>query len=71
MPVSEAFPWESAMKFGLGVLKLSPLEFWAMTPRELQAAYSAHAQTSNLQTPIARPKFENLMKKFPDKDKPI
>lgn len=66
--MSEAFPWENAMKIGLGVLRLSPLQFWAMTPRELQAAYSAHAQTENLQMPIARTEFETLMKKFPDKD---
>jgi uncharacterized phage protein (TIGR02216 family) len=28
------------MEIGLGVLSLSPLVFWAMTPRELQAALS-------------------------------
>jgi Phage tail assembly chaperone protein, TAC len=29
------FPWKQAIGFGLGVLKLSPEQFWRMTPREL------------------------------------
>jgi hypothetical protein len=31
------FPWDEAMAFGLGRLRLSPHSFWAMTPRELAA----------------------------------
>ncbi len=27
------FPWREAIGFGLGVLRLSPAQFWAMTPR--------------------------------------
>ena len=64
----KAFPWENAMKFGLGVLKLSPTDFWAMTPRELQAAYFVHAQITQAQMPIGQVDFTNLMKKFPDKE---
>jgi len=30
------------MAFGLGVLKLPPAVFWAMTPRELEAALAGH-----------------------------
>jgi uncharacterized phage protein (TIGR02216 family) len=33
------FPWGSVLAFGLGVLRLSPRDFWAMTPRELNAAF--------------------------------
>ena len=32
------FPWDEAMAFGFGVLRLCPQAFWAMTPRELHAA---------------------------------
>ena len=32
------FPWKQAMGFGLGVLRLSPQQFWSMTPRELACA---------------------------------
>lgn len=32
------FPWDEAMAFGFGVLRLCPQAFWAMTPRELAAA---------------------------------
>ena len=35
------FPWSDVMAFGLGVLKLTPAEFWAMTPRELGHAVNA------------------------------
>jgi uncharacterized phage protein (TIGR02216 family) len=32
------FPWKQAIGFGLGVLRLSPDQFWRMTPRELACA---------------------------------
>ena len=35
---AEPFPWDEAMEAGLGALRLSPCVFWAMTPRELEAA---------------------------------
>jgi uncharacterized phage protein (TIGR02216 family) len=38
---ADAFPWEEAMGFGFGVLRLSPSVFWAMTPRELDHAVRA------------------------------
>ncbi len=31
------FPWDEAMRFGLGVLRLPPDVFWKITPRELAA----------------------------------
>jgi uncharacterized phage protein (TIGR02216 family) len=33
------FPWDSVLAFGLGVLRLSPRDLWAATPRELNAAF--------------------------------
>ena len=52
------------MAFGFGVLRLSSCDFWALTPRELQAAADgAHGR--------ARPRFSRaalreLMQAFPD-----
>jgi uncharacterized phage protein (TIGR02216 family) len=52
------------MQFGFGILRLSPDEFWAMTPRELGTAFNAihpgGTRTFDRQT------MEELMKKFPD-----
>ena len=42
----DAFPWGEAMAFGLGVLRLPPAAFWAMTPRELAAAMGTMAMTA-------------------------
>lgn len=61
-----AFPWENAMRFGLGVLRLAPREFWAMTPRELSVAFSVHSKQPQSQAPIKGTDFASLMKKFPD-----
>jgi uncharacterized phage protein (TIGR02216 family) len=59
-----AFPWERAMGFGLGVLRLSPDAFWRMTPRELAAA--AQAIFGRVSAPLQRSTFCDLMKRFPD-----
>ena len=53
------------MGFGLGVLRLSPDAFWRMTPRELAAAIEALAPPRA--APLAREKFDALMRRFPDR----
>jgi uncharacterized phage protein (TIGR02216 family) len=58
-----AFPWKEAIGFGLGVLKLSPEQFWRMTPREL--AYAVEA-VSGRRAPLDRAAFDELMKRYPD-----
>jgi len=60
-----AFPWAVAMQFGFGVLKLTPSQFWAMTPRELQSAYEAFAGRTGA-APMARSRLEALMVAHPD-----
>jgi uncharacterized phage protein (TIGR02216 family) len=58
------FPWKHAMRFGLGMLRLSPDAFWRMTPRELAAAIEAV-----LGAPAAaldRASFAALRTRFPD-----
>jgi len=57
-----AFPWAVLMGAGFGLLRLSTHDFWAMTPREICAAFAeqpGHAAFS-------RPRFEQLMQAFPD-----
>ncbi len=67
----KAFPWQNAMAFGLGTLRLSPEQFWAMTPRELEAAFVAINQTGERVDPMNRRDFDRLMSAFPDKEKQI
>ena len=57
------FPWDEAMQFGFGVLKLSPQTFWAMTPRELAQAVIAVRGDA---MPMDRPALDALMQQFPD-----
>jgi len=62
------FPWDRAMAIGLGVLRLSPDQFWRMTPREFAAAlrglYGEPAAR------IDRASFDELAKRFPDRKSP-
>ncbi|MEW6451157.1 MAG: rcc01693 family protein [Pseudomonadota bacterium] len=62
--VGAPFPWRDAIGFGLGVLRLSPRDFWSMTPRELACAIEA--VTGHTGAPFARVAFDNLMRRFPD-----
>lgn len=63
MSATKPFPWEEAIGFGLGVLKLSPQAFWAMTPRELALAIRA---LTGATAPLVRSDLRDLMKRFPD-----
>ena len=61
---ARAFPWEAAMGFGFGILRLGPAAFWAMTPRELAAAHRALA--GPVTAPPNRTRLAELMAAFPD-----
>ena len=58
------FPWDAAIGFGLGVLKLPPDAFWRMTPRELALAVRAIRRPEA--EPIARETLDALAARFPD-----
>ncbi|MBX9710090.1 MAG: phage tail assembly chaperone [Xanthobacteraceae bacterium] len=58
------FPWAQAIGFGLGVLRLPPAHFWAMTPREL--AFAIAAVRGPAREPIDRASLDELMSRFPD-----
>jgi uncharacterized phage protein (TIGR02216 family) len=49
--------------FGLGVLRLSPAQFWRMTPRELAAALDG---ASGRGPALTRAIFNDLMTRYPD-----
>jgi uncharacterized phage protein (TIGR02216 family) len=57
------FPWAAAMQFGLGLLRLSPKEFWTMTPAELLALGGAPRPSAP-----SRREFEALRLGWPDTD---
>ena len=57
------FPWDAAIGFGLGVLRLSPAAFWAMTPRELALAITS---VTGGATPLQRSDLTKLMTRYPD-----
>jgi len=61
-----AFPWDEAMSVGLGLLRLSPRDFWRMTPRELAGALKPLAARAG--APTSRGGLDDLMRRFPDGD---
>lgn len=63
-----AFPWADAMRLGLGILRLAPKDFWAMTPRELAGAYEGVSGIAANARPLDRSNLEALMQRFPDKE---
>lgn len=65
MTLFTPFPWDQAMGFGFGVLRLSPETFWRMTPREL--AHAIRAVRGPGGAPLARKDLAALMRAFPDK----
>jgi uncharacterized phage protein (TIGR02216 family) len=63
-PFPPPFPWARAIGLGIGVLKLSPKDFWTMTPREL--AYALRELGFGGDAPPGRNTLDQLMKRFPD-----
>ena len=52
------------MAFGFGRLRLSPQNFWSMTPRELAAAMGAFAPVASVR--LERSALARLMRLYPD-----
>jgi len=59
-----AFPWDEVMAIGLGLLRLQPDAFWAMTPREFERAASVLVPARA--APPGRRDLAALMRAFPD-----
>ncbi|MBI1385706.1 MAG: phage tail assembly chaperone [Rhizobiales bacterium] len=60
------FPWDDAMALGLGVLRLSPREFWSMTPIELDAAIRGLEGRFDVAGAPLRADLLALMARYPD-----
>jgi uncharacterized phage protein (TIGR02216 family) len=55
------------MELGLGGLGLSPAAFWAMTPRELEAAAAFRfGRPGAAVVPLAREDLQSLLQRFTD-----
>jgi uncharacterized phage protein (TIGR02216 family) len=54
------------MAAGFGLLRLSPLAFWSLTPRELDAALGAILGPAAAAAPLSRRELSRLMRRFPD-----
>ena len=53
---------------GLGLLRLSPRDFWAMTPRELSHVLGVLGGGGAEASPPTRSALHALMRMFPDKE---
>lgn len=56
------FDWAALMRAGLRDLRLTPAQFWALTPLELRVMLGAEAGTAAL----TRARLEELAAAFPD-----
>lgn len=56
--------WAGLMRLGLGVLRLRPAEFWALTPAELRLMLGQEGGAA-----MARARLEELAAAFPDQAK--
>jgi len=59
------FPWDEAMRFGLGTMRLPPAHFWGLTPRELAAAFEALSGRTRAGVP-QRTRLDEMMRRYPD-----
>lgn len=66
MAGASAFPFEVAMGFAFVHLRLSPDDFWSMSPREFSACLLAARGDAGLVTPPDRSLLDALMARFPD-----
>lgn len=65
MSPPRAFPWDEAMAFAFSVMRLSPAEFWALTPRELALAMQPLLRARSAPN---RSELERLLNDFPDRE---
>jgi uncharacterized phage protein (TIGR02216 family) len=61
--VARAFPWDTVIHVGLCRLRLSPRDFWALTPVEF---FAMAGGTRPRDATMARDGLEALMRAFPD-----
>ena len=59
------FPWDDVIALGLGLLRLSSRDFWAMTPREIALAMRPYGGDEAVHPP-GRETVTALMTLYPD-----
>lgn len=64
--MTSRFDWPGTMRVGLGLLGLAPEAFWAMTPREFEAAVQGRFGRSGTIPRMNVAQLEQLMRQFPD-----
>ena len=57
-----AFDWPALMRAGLHGLRLTPEQFWNLTPAELSLMLGIGPQTR----PLGRDRLNDLIRAFPD-----
>lgn len=57
-----ALDWPGLLRVGLGVLRLQPAQFWALTPAELMLMLGLGQGAA----PMDRARFEALARRHPD-----
>lgn len=57
------FDWPGLMRLGLSGLRLTPAEFWALTPAELMLMLGREGGAA----PLGRDRLEELARAFPDR----
>ena len=62
--MSGRIDWAALMRAGLGEMRLAPETFWAMTPREFDAA--ANPWRALQAEPMDRDAFAALRARYPD-----
>ncbi|ALN73963.1 hypothetical protein M673_14645 [Aureimonas sp. AU20] len=60
-----AFPWDEAMALCFGTLRLSPKDFWALSPRELAALASPLSRARG--GGPSRARLGELLQLYPDR----
>lgn len=63
MTVAKGLDWPALMRAGLKGLGMTPDQFWALTPAELQLMLGA----TGVQAPLLRDGLVALMAAYPDK----
>lgn len=59
------FDWSALLRFGLSHLRLSPSEFWQLTPKEL----SLMARPRSPQAQLGQRELQTLLEQYPDAQK--
>ena len=64
--MSERVDWSGLMRIGLGLMRLSPEDFWGMTPRELTRALEGAGLAPFGSSALRRRDLDALIERFPD-----